>query len=315
MSNIRCWLLTLSLTASCATAVAQDAGSILAKDALSAQDTLSIISLLDSLLEFDNTLGSQLAIRLGYNSNVLSAGRTLGIQNFGLAPALSYYHKSGLYADVTAYWSKDFDPSYYLTVASVGYLYALSPHFSMMAEYDHYFYNTGSSTTYIPYENTLTLSPVIEYKPVSFTVNYSYYFGEQSAHRLMPGLSFTLEKKKFWILDKISLLPSAYILWGNETITTLEYVSPTTVRETIQNLSQYGTRYRPQQTDTEVFGIMNYTFALPLNVTYRNWSLLLTYAYNIPKALPGEPMTLSESSYLSGSLTYLIDLRPNKKLL
>ena len=58
--------------------------------------------------------GSQLAVRLSYNSNVLSAGRTLGIENFGLAPGLSYYHKSGLYADVSGYWSKDFDPSYYL---------------------------------------------------------------------------------------------------------------------------------------------------------------------------------------------------------
>jgi hypothetical protein len=38
--------------------------------------------------------------------------------------------------------------------------------------------------------------------------------------------------------------------------------------------------------------------------------LSFTYTYNIPQALPGEPETLSDSTYLSGSLMYIIDLKP-----
>src|SRR5689334_20811477 len=106
------------------TLTAQDRDSLLLKpDSLyTADDSLSIFALIDSLLTLEKDMGSQLALRMGYNSNVLSAGRTLGINNFGLAPGVSYYHKSGAYADVSTYWSKDFHPSWYLTIASVGYM-------------------------------------------------------------------------------------------------------------------------------------------------------------------------------------------------
>jgi hypothetical protein len=312
MSIGRSCLFALLLAASWP-AYSQDAHDLLGDDELTSQDTLSIFTLIDSLLELEDELGSQLAVRLGYNSNVLSAGRTLGIQNFGLAPALSYYHRSGLYADVTAYWSKDFDPSYYLTVAAAGYMVDITKHISLMAEYSRYFYNTNSG--YIPYQNTLAVTPVVEFKPVSLSVNYSYYFGDQSAHRLMPGLTGTFSWKNVWVLDRLSVMPSAYLLWGNEIITTLEYVEPKTLAERLANRRKYGTPYSLQQTDREVYGIMNYMFSVPVTLSYRKWSLILTYAYNIPKALDGEPLTISESSYLSGSLTYFIDLKRRKKLL
>src|SRR5690349_516475 len=109
MGNVRCWVFALALSASWASLNAQDADSLLTKATLTSQDTLSIVDLIDSLLTLDDELKSQLAVRVGYNSNVLEAGRTLGIENFGLSPAISYYHKSGLYADLTGYWSKDFD--------------------------------------------------------------------------------------------------------------------------------------------------------------------------------------------------------------
>ncbi len=289
---------------------AQSADSLLTKAALSTQDRLTIIDLIDSLLMLEDEASSQLSLRLGYNSNVLEAGRTLGIENFGLAPALSYYHKSGVYADVTGYWSKDFQPKYYLTVASVGYMYDFNKHFSFIAGYDRYFY---SDATYIPYQNTLSLTPVVEFKPVSISLNYSYYFGDQSAHRVMPGIGVTLEKKNFWVFDRVALLPAFYALWGNMTITTIEYVPPKNLEEARDNWQKYKSIVKVVQTDRDVYGIMNYSFSVPLNITYKNWSLLFTYAYNIPKALEDETLTISESSYISGSLSYFFDLSPNKK--
>jgi hypothetical protein len=316
MKHVRCWFCALILIASFAPAGAQEPDSLsVDNDVLSSLDTMSIVNLLDSLFELDLELHSEMALRVGYNSNVLSAGRTLGINNFGLAPAVSYYHKSGLYADVAAYWSKDFEPAYYLTVAAAGYMRDISKHFSFALEYDRYFYNKSNGYTYIPYENVMSLTPVIEFKPVSLAINYAYYFGEQTAHRIMPGLTVTLEKKKVWIFDKISLLPSFYVLWGNETITTFEYLVPSTLREARENYQKYGTIMGIRQIDEVVYGIMNYTFSLPLSVTYKKWSLILNYAYNVPVQLNDEPLTISESSYLSGSLNYFIDLKPRKKRL
>jgi hypothetical protein len=316
MGNVRRWFFTLTLTASWATSYAQDLDSLLIKEILSSQDTLTIVDLLDSLLMLDDRLESQVAFRVGYNSNVLEAGRTLGIENFGLSPAISYYHKSGFYADITGYWSKDFEPEYYLTIASVGYMHAFNKYFSFMANYDRYFY--ASSSTYIPYENNLSITPVIDVKPVSLTLNYSYYFGDQLAHRFMPGLGVTIQKKNLWKIDRIALLPSFYVLFGDAIITTIDYVPPETREEKIQAFKNYRD-FRvygvAKQIDHHLFGVMNYTISVPLSVTFKKWSLIFTYAYSIPKALDDEPLTISESTYVSGSLTYFLSFSPNKKRL
>ncbi len=61
---------------------AQDADSLLLSQVeteLTFEDSLSIFNLIDSLLQQGDLGGSQLAVRLSYNSNVLSTGRTLGI--------------------------------------------------------------------------------------------------------------------------------------------------------------------------------------------------------------------------------------------
>jgi len=292
----------------------QEADSLLlsgVEEALSFEDSLSIFSMIDSLMEMADANTSQLAVRLSYNSNVLSAGRTLGIENFGLAPGISYYHKSGLYADVSGYWSKDFDPSYYLTITSLGYMHSFSKYFSVMGGYDHYFYNFNDDT-YIPYSNALSLTPMVDFKTLTLSLNYSFYFGDTYVNRIMPGLTWVIAKKKWLGLDRISLSPSVYALLGDETMTDLEFLWPRTLAEAIRNKKQYGKIYTLAEHNYRVFGAMNYAFTVPLSLVLRNWSFMFTYTYNIPKALPGEPLTLTESSYLSGNLTWFIPLKRHK---
>jgi hypothetical protein len=312
MNQVRCWILNGILL--CSTWVAAQEKDSLSTDLSQAfllSDSLSIFNLIDSLLALDVSPSSQLAFRMGYNSNVLSAGRTLGIENFGLAPGITYFHKSGLFADVTAYYSKDFEPEYYLTVTSIGYMKDLSGYFSFMASFDKYFYNIDNA--YIPYSNTFSVTPIFDWKFISVTTTYSFYFGDQYAHRIMPGINFTIEKKRIAKIDRIAIAPSFYALYGNEIITTLEYVLPETIRERLQNRVRYGTPYSLVQHDKNVFGVMNYAISIPLRISLNRWSLSLTYTYNIPKALPGEPIVLTESTFLSGSLGYMLDLRRNKK--
>jgi len=305
------WLLTTSIAISSASIFAQEIDSLALADvdaAMTFEDSLSIFNLIDSLLQYGDVGGSQVALRLGYNSNVLSAGRTLGIQNFGLSTGVSYYHKSGFYGDVSGFWSKDFDPSYYLTTATLGYMYSFSGKFSVMAGYDHYFYNLRKEDEFIPYKNTLSVTPILQLKPLLFTFTYSYYFGDDRVHRLMPSLSVVLEKRKlFKKIERIAISPTFYLLMGNETLTELEFVF-----EGLRYYRQYGSWYSVVEKNTNVFGIMNYAITVPLNVTLKRWSFSFVYTYNIPKALPGEPLTISESSYLSGSLMYFIGFRRNK---
>jgi hypothetical protein len=314
MHSCRRLLLILLITACCECSFSQHADSLLLSQTeteLSFSDSLSIFYLIDSLLQQGDLDVSQIAFRLSYNSNVLSTGRTLGIENFGLSPGVSYYHKSGLFADLSGYWSNNFDPSYYLTVASIGYMRGLSKHFSIMAGYDHYFYGVDEDN-YIPYRNSLSVSPAIDFKPVGISATYSFYFGDASVHRIMPGIYTVLEKRKFLKLNRIAITPSFFVLMGNEHITELEYVAPQTVAEAIQNFKKYGTRFSLVEHSKNVFGIMNYAITVPLSVSHKDWGFSFSYTYNIPKALPGEPLTISKSSYLSGSLTYFLSLKRNK---
>jgi len=242
---------------------------------------------------------------------VMSTGRTLGIQNFGLAPGVSYYHKSGLYADLSGYWSKDFDPSYYLTIASIGYMRSFSDRFSLLAGYDRYFYRFEGDG-YIPYNNALSISPSLDFKPLSISASYSFYFGDSKAHRIMPGINFILEKKNLLNLDCVSINPGFFMLFGDGIVSTFEYMPPKSVAEAVENFRKYGTRFGISVHDKNVFGIMNYAISIPITVTHKNWGFAFSYTYNVPKALPGETLLFSQSSYLSGSITYFIEFKRNK---
>ena len=187
----------------------------------------------------------------------------------------------------------------------------LSKRFSVIAGYDHYFYVVGENN-YVPYSNSLSITPALELKPFVVSTTYSFYFGDANAHRILPGINILMEKKKLFGLERITLSPSFYILFGDETITELEFIFPKTVAEGIQNFRKYGSWIRQEQTHKKVFGIMNYAVTLPISVTHKNWLFSFSYAYNIPRALPGEPLTVAESSYLSGSITRFLRVKRHK---
>jgi hypothetical protein len=311
MRQRKSWLLSVLIAASGGT-FAQDASSFMPPQdsVLTYADSLSIFQLIDSLLMLEEPEAhSQLAVRLAYNSNVLSTGRTLGIDQFGLSPGMSYYHKTGLFADVSFYWSNDFEPKYYLTIASAGYMHSFSNRFSLIAGYDHYFYRFEEDFT--PYSNAITISPFLDFKHVSFRVDYSYYFGEEQANRLMPSLSGMFEKRNWLGLDRVALSPGISVLFGDATLT--EILFPSTREEWLQAIlrSRQGLPWYTLKAE-RVFGVMNYSIMLPLSVTRKVWTFNLSYTFNIPKALPGETLTLENSGFLSASLTYFINLGRKK---
>src|SRR6185436_15083634 len=153
----------LILTAAKYTA-AQSAGSLKPKnqtlEADSSVNLLSLFHLVDSLMEMpmeDLELGSTLVGRLGYNSNIIAANRTLGFNQFGLSPGISYYHKTGMYLDATAYWSQEYSPNLYLTIPSIGYIKTVKK-WTLNLEYSRYIYSFSDTPGDLPYTNTLIFS-------------------------------------------------------------------------------------------------------------------------------------------------------------
>ncbi len=273
---------------------------------LTLEDSLSIFSMIDSLLQLpDIKETSQLLVRIGYNSNIVSAQRTLGLSQFGISPGVSYYHKSGLYADYSGYWSQEYDPDYYLSVLSGGFLYSPTKAYSFVAEYSKYLYSNSGSDISIPYTNSIGVSNFFELRPVTFRLDYQFYFGEKIAHRIAPGISLSLEKKNWHKIDRILFYPTFSMLLGSEVIT--EYVPYTKTVLGVLFRVRNGLPLYYTQDKTE-FGVMNYSFTAPINIRVRDWSFMLSYTYNIPKSLPGEELGLTDSGYFSASISRYIRL-------
>lgn len=276
--------------------------------AFTAEDSLAIFDLIDSLLLADPTIlgttgESMMAVRLGYNSNITSDNRTFNISQFGLAPGVSYYHKSGAYVDATTYWSNEFNPSFYLTVPSVGYLHTFTKHYSVLAEYSHFFYNQPSdSTVLIPYTNSLGVSNYFEFKPLMLRLDYYLYFGERTNHRLMPSIGLNLVKTNWLGFDRVMFFPTFAVLFGSEQVSTYYDFKNARIRQLWNATHENDLPLYYEVVHTE-FGIMNFGFTVPLSFSIKDWSFLVSYAYNIPRSLPGETLSLENTGYLSFSFT------------
>ncbi len=249
-------------------------------------------------------LRSQLITRLGYNSNVVAASRTLGFNQFGMAPGFSYYHKSGFYADVTGYWSNEYDPNYYLTVGSAGYMNSPTLWWSFMAEYSRYMYSSLGEDDYIAYKNSAGISNFFDVGMATLRLDYQLFFGDKIAHRINPSVMLNLEKRKLGKIDRVAFYPTTSVLFGSEQVT-----------ETLPYARTYlGIIYRirnklPLYYDVthNEFGVLNYSFVAPLAISINNWTFLVSYTYNIPKALPGETIDLINSGYISASISKRIE--------
>ena len=265
-------------------------------------DSLSIFNMIDSLLKNQSEVSSSLVIRAGFNSNIISAGRTIGVNQYGATAGLSYYHKSGFFLDISTNWREQYNPSLYLTTAGVGYLKTFSKYYSLLAFYDPLIFNNTDINVETPLTNMIGLSNFVDFKPVTIRLDYSYYFGDKSAHRLTPGIVISLRKYDFIGLDRIAFTPSYQVLFGSATVTSIQLAQRSSAKSIRKQTLL-------QQFDQDTFGLMNHAITLPLRVTKKNWSLTFAYTYNWPVALPGETSTLPENSFSSLTISKLINLK------
>ena len=305
----------LLLSACSAMSQSQRADSLLIKkDSLSIsslteffthEDSLDIFDLIDSLLKMEPPKQkSMLGLRLGYNSNIIADNRTFNINQFGLAPGITYYHKSGLYADLSTYWSQEYKPNFYLSVASGGYLHTFNKWYSIFAEYSHYFYNQSKdSTVSVPYTNNVGITNYFQYKRAVLRLDYYFYFGDKIAHRIMPSLGVNLVKRKWKGLDRISFYPTFNVLFGTEEITNYQ-LYPNLALRYLYNRTHAVKVPLVQELKHNAFGVMNYSISTPISFTKKDWTYLISYTYNIPQSLPGEDLGLQNSGYVSFSITH-----------
>lgn len=200
----------------------------------SEMDSLMIYNLISNILNEEDKGYSEISTRLSYNSSITSAGRTYSLNQHGLAPGISFYHKSGAFADVSGFWGSAFDPKYSLTVGTLGYLKLIGTKWSVSGNYERWFYNYNTSSS----PNSLGATVSYSSKYLYGALDYSFLFGNQRSNRIIATTSGNYKSKKVWLFSSVSVRPSVAAVYGNQHITLLFSESDKTFFERLEYLQQ-----------------------------------------------------------------------------
>lgn len=371
------WLLWLSTLPTLAQSVgdsamspAEDSSELSYLDQLLALeqelDSLSIFNLLDSVLLLGITQKSEFNLRYGFTSSVTSAGRDYNIQQKGHSWGASYFHRSGVYTDLSGYWNSDIIPAYNPTILSIGYLGNSSKKWSYSFDYEHWFYNPKDSSDN-NLTNSLGTSISYDFKKGYVSLDYSHLFGKETSNRFIGNIATTLSFGKWGPFKSVSVFPTFSVMAGNGNITTLRITSQQISDEnkleisridSLANLSTEERRYlaflvnrayergnltlrrrnsilnlisiastateeelaalneiaangieQQEFIDGEEFGILNYSFTIPISLTANRISILLSYTYSVPVKLAGEFFDSDPIGYFGASVLYRIPFR------
>lgn len=278
-------------------------------------DSASFLQLLDDLLA-KKYIKSSFSTRIGYSGQITNAGRSIGINQYGFNTGISYYHKSGIFADVSGYWNSDQAPNYSTTIVDIGYMGNFSTNWSYWASYNHYFFSKSEVTDAIfPFTDAINGSTNYYFKRLSFGLDYSYSFGTESAHRIRLNTSYNISKNDWWIFDRVSISPNLSLLMGNASAVSWQ-VNLASEKQLIDRIGLKRYRYLQNNNpdklnellsfpvESNAFGIMNYSLFVPITFTINKFSLMVNYTLNLPIALPEEELDTSLNNYLSTTLIF-----------
>ena len=303
---------------------------------LAEMDTLSLFNLLDSLLTA-TAPSSRLTIGMDYVRNAADIEltnplngrvRNRTLTQKSLSPSLSYYHKSGLSASIISYFDVGSDEhDYSLTTLSFGYFDLIGSKFSYLISYDRSFYAQQSTTATDEVfeespQNSINLSPNIDFNVISTGIDYSYIFGnDQTSHRIEWDVTGYVNFKKLGFIDKISLQPSFSLQWGNQNVTVLsldQSIRADNIPDWVRELPQTERRQILSQiqfeniesSDENIFGLLNYEFSLPIRISVDKFRLSASYHYIIPtQPIIRNVIEQEQASSFNVGLSYTIDFR------
>ena len=159
---------------------------------------------------------STLHIGVAFSSQALSSGRNFGVSQYVISPSVVYYHKSGIHAGIAGNRLSDAVPAYNLTTLSAGYANSITQSWSYGFDYARNIFNPDTAGLI---QNALTASLSFLPKYVNASLQYSYLFGDEKAHRLVAGVNAHLFKDSVKrIIDNISFTPGVLVTFGTANV-------------------------------------------------------------------------------------------------
>ncbi len=202
-------------------------------------DSLSIFNLIDGILSAEPT--NELSLRMGFTTNVTSAGRDYDLSQSGMSAGAAYYHKSGFFGDVSGYWNSGVDPNYNPTVLSAGYLGSFkNTDWSYSVDAESWFFNPKDSSEN-PLKYSLGASLNYDFKWGFTSLDYSFLFGRETANRIILNVTGSIDLGKFWKFKTVGFYPSAGMIIGNGDITQLRITNQEINAQTANRLNRITT--------------------------------------------------------------------------
>ncbi len=275
----------------------------------------------------DSSLGTtaEINVRVNYTSRAVFSGRDFGVHEWMSTPSITYYAKSGFYADLSGYYLSESLPHYELTALSVGYLGVVSSYFSVTGELSRTILSQKGQQNLLPYSAdasvTYAISPLL-----SATTDYNLLFGNATAHRLRLSVSAYASRKitrSAFGLKRVSLIPALTAILGTET-SAFNLYQPSTAVATgaaatatsrrllrIQQRLQArknGTTASPlADTGSDKFGLMAVDLSVPIRITFTSFRIGLTNHVVRPfKIYADEELSTNALYYADVSLTWII---------
>ncbi|WP_440879947.1 hypothetical protein [Tenacibaculum sp. C7A-26P2] len=247
----------------------------------------------DKFLELAKFKTDFLVISIDYNNNTYFSGRDVGIDQFNIAPQITYFNSLGLFLNFGATYFSEFDPKWDFTSISLGYGNNIvkSNRLRWSVSYDRYFYNNPE---YNPFKNSFNAGVEFDNKGKSIGADiiFSYLFGSENASQFVFG-----GYKEFKFFEKGSsqfkLKPELRVTVGQQTV---QLARTFTFRGRQITLYQYH----------EDYGLVNTQLYVPIQYSNRNFDIDLGYVFNIPSAFEGEE-NLSSTNTFSISISYVFD--------
>jgi hypothetical protein len=249
------------------------------------------------------------SVSSAFNSRVLSAGRDYGQSQFGIFPAVSYNHPSGLNAGMSGSVFGDSTLQYPQSSLSVGFGGSLNNVWRYSLSFSHTFFHPQVEGLLA---NGLGVSTDLSFGAFNVGTSFMAMLGaEENGYRLNLFTSgyWALGQRGF--LSQFAFSPSLSGLFGTENIpfftlplTQFERATGTRWADRKKNTPVPSPRSR-KEGSLQVFGLMSINLALPLYYTLNDWSFSLSPNLVLPIYLSGEEYAEKQngSAYFNVSIS------------
>lgn len=235
-----------------------------------------------------------LYVSVAYNSDTYFAGRDIGVDQFNIAPQLTYANSNGLYASLSGIYYSEFEPQWDVTTAALGFSKSFGKQqlFKYNVSFAKYFYANEDDNIF---SNTLNLGLGVRSKDRSIGTQLtgSFLFGDEQSFQISSRsyVSINLVKNKKMTLK---FRPQLNIVAGKQTIelTRVYYENREPIVEYFEN---------------DVFDVINTQINIPLQLNLNSFDVELGYNLNLPSAIGTEDV-LDSTGFFNLTLSYLIDL-------